>query len=60
MLKPGYWAFIQWIADNDESAETDPVALSELVTVTMVADLFVKDPLEIAKAVLRLRKRDSQ
>lgn len=48
---------IDWIARNDETAESDPEVLATLVSVTMVADLWSREPMQIAKKVLT-RRRD--
>lgn len=46
---------IQWIALNDESAEHDPEVMAEVPSVLCIADLFDKDPLDVARAVVRWR-----
>lgn len=47
---------IQWIADNDETGETDSKVMAELISVMLVADLFDKSPAYIARRVLLVRQ----
>lgn len=57
MARASYKRAIEWIAVNDETACTDVEELSALVSVVMVADLWERDPVDVAKDVLRSRRR---
>ena len=46
---------VAWIAEMDESAEMDPHIMSGVPSVILLAELFGKDPLEVAKAIIRKR-----
>lgn len=46
---------IQWIALNDEPNEHDPDVVATWISTMLVADLFDKEPDEIAEAVVRHR-----
>jgi hypothetical protein len=47
---------IEWIAENDQTAETDWTEMEDFVSVVLVADLFDKDPAEVARRVIKKRK----
>lgn len=51
-----YQKAVDWIADNDEDAEMDMTVISEQPTVLLVADLWSKEPMTVAKAVFNSRK----
>lgn len=53
-----YRKAIEWIALNDEPGETDLDAMSQMISVALIADLWVKEPETVAKAVLRYRKKN--
>lgn len=55
-----YQRAIDWIASNDEALETDLKAISDQITVLLVADLWSKDPVAVAKAVKARRAREKQ
>lgn len=55
--RPGYREAVEWIALNDETGETDVEAMSGLISIAMVADLWGKDSMTVAKAVIAKRKR---
>lgn len=48
---------IDWIAENDEAGEDRADEMEGLISVQLVADLFDKDPAEIARRVIK-RRRD--
>jgi hypothetical protein len=48
---------IVWIACNDDNAETDLDVIKEQITVLMVADMFDRDPDEVAVDVLNSRRK---
>jgi hypothetical protein len=52
-----YKRALQWIADNDEPMETDVEAMSELISVLLIADLYDVSPRAVADGVMRLRRR---
>ena len=47
---------VNWIAQNDETGETDQGAVADLVSVMLLADLAGKTPEQVAKDVLKARK----
>lgn len=48
---------IDWIAENDETGIERAHEMQDLISVALVADLFGKDPMEIAVRVIN-RRRD--
>lgn len=54
-VRPSLRDAIQWIADNDETGETDIEVLETLISVMLVADLFGKSPVYIATRVMAVR-----
>ena len=56
MSRASYTKAVRWIADNDEDSETNLQIISELVTVCLVADVWEREPLDVAKAVLHERR----
>ena len=46
---------VNWIAQNDETGETDQGAVADLVSVMLLADLAGKTPEQVAKDVLKAR-----
>lgn len=54
-MRASYRMGIQWIADNDEPDEMDPSVIDGFISVQLLADLFGKDPLVVAKAVAKAR-----
>jgi hypothetical protein len=59
-MAPSYKRAVEWLALNDETAETDEEIVAMLVTTCLVADLWAKEPLDVAKAVLRYRAREER
>jgi hypothetical protein len=61
-VRISYKAAVQWIAFNDEWIEpevgTDLESTAEMLTVVMLADLAGKTPQQVAKDVLKIRKRE--
>ena len=43
---------VQWIALNDESTCHDVEEMAEMISVMLVADLYDKDPIDVARAVV--------
>jgi hypothetical protein len=56
-MRPSYKKAVSWIAENDEPTESDPVVVSEMISVSLVADLFDKDPLRVAADVISCRRK---
>jgi hypothetical protein len=50
-------AAIDWIALNDEPGESDIDTVALQISVVLVADLWQREPAEIARKVLARRKR---
>lgn len=50
-------AAVRWIAENDETAETEVAELEALVSVALVADVWGKSPHVVALEVLRERAK---
>jgi hypothetical protein len=46
---------IQWIALNDEPSELDAEVVAESISCLLVADLFDKEPIEVARTVVKHR-----
>jgi hypothetical protein len=57
MRRASYRATVRWIADNDESAETDLEVIKFLPSVLLIADVFGLDHDRVARDVLRLRAK---
>lgn len=55
MSRPSLKAAIQWIALNDETAETDPEIIAQFISVALVADLWGHTPRDVADLVVRQR-----
>lgn len=55
MKRASYREGVEWIAVNDEPAETDINVIAELISTVLLADLFGKDPMDVARAVLKVR-----
>lgn len=58
MARASYRAAVRWIAINDEPGELDPDALQWAVTTLLIADIFGKEPLDVAKAIVRIRRKE--
>jgi hypothetical protein len=54
--KTMYREAIEWIAFNDDEAETDIEVIRQQQTVVLVADIFHMVPGVIAREVIRLRQ----
>lgn len=55
-----YRRMIAWMGDNDETGETDVEIVASLISTVMVADVFGKEPVDVAKAVLRYRRHEAK
>lgn len=49
---------IAWIARNDEDECMNVEEVQHLTTVCLVADLFAKDPHDIAERVIKFRREE--
>lgn len=61
MAHRGYRFAVEWVALNDGAGDDDARsvdAVAGLVSVLLVADLYEKEPAEVARAVVRVRKRE--
>lgn len=57
MARASYREAIDWIAENDESAERDVNVMAEVPTVVLVAEVFRKPAATVALAVVRQREK---
>lgn len=55
-MAASYLKGIDWIAANDEPTERNPVTVSEMISATLLAELFDKEPLEVGLDVVKARK----
>ena len=63
MKRASYRNAVEWIALMDSAADNDaldPLTVSELVTVGLVADIFDVDPHKIGADIVRYRKREKK
>jgi hypothetical protein len=56
-MRASYRAGIRWIAENDEPDSLDIEEISGYISTLLLADLFGKDPYDVARAIVRERKR---
>lgn len=56
-MKQGYKFGVEWIARNDETACLEVDEVQHFISTLLLADLFGKEPAEVAKDVVRLRLR---
>jgi hypothetical protein len=57
MARASYRKAVEWIAHNDEPGDRDPESVSEFISTLLVADIFGKEPLTVARAIIRYRER---
>lgn len=60
-VKRGYKFGVRWIADNDDPGSSDAQnveAVKGYISVLLLADLFGKDALEVAEAVVKVRRQE--
>ncbi len=50
-MRASYKRAVEWIAMNDEDHEKNPHEMARLISVTMVADLWGRDALDVATAI---------
>lgn len=64
-MRASYRVGVEWIALNDESGwtsgndEQDARAIAGFISTQLLADLFGKDAEDVAKAVVRYRRRNT-
>lgn len=56
MKRASYREGVEWIARNDEPEEMSAEVMAGMVSVSLLADLFGKEAVEVASAVIRFRK----
>ena len=56
MTRPSLTSAIAWIAANDEDCSHDPCEIRTLISVQLVADLWVVSDDEVARRVVRVRE----
>jgi hypothetical protein len=56
--RASYREGVQWIADNDEPTSGDVEQISGQISTLLLADLFEKDPIDVARAILRVRLKE--
>ena len=49
---------VRWIAENDETAETEAEEMETLISVLLVADVWSKPVETVARDVIRLRLKN--
>ncbi len=57
MKRASYREGVAWIALNDEPTDLDPESVDGYVATLLLADLFGKEPREVAEAVVRYRRK---
>jgi len=57
--KQGYRFGVRWIAENDEPDTLDAEEVSGYISTLLLADLFGKDALDVARDVVRARERSA-
>lgn len=58
-MRASYREAIAWIAENDEPSFNEVEDIASTLTVLLIADLWRKEPEEVARAVIRYRKKQS-
>jgi hypothetical protein len=53
---PTYFNAVAWVALNDDTECMDAEQIQEQISAVLVADLFEKEPAEVAQDIIRLRK----
>jgi len=55
MKRASYRAAIAWIAWNDEPSDDNPESVSEMISASLIADIFGVDPLRVGSDIVRYR-----
>lgn len=61
--KPSWLKMARWVADNDSAGDDDALdveAVSQLVTVALIADTTGVSPLTVAEKIVQLRKKENE
>lgn len=56
LRRPSYKKGLEWIAENDEPGQVNPQIVSESISVLLLADLFCREPFDVAISVVKRRK----
>ncbi len=56
MKRASYRKAVDWIAQNDEPTDANPVTIGELISTTLVAEIFGVSTERVAADILRHRK----
>lgn len=59
-MKPKYINAIQWVAFNDDPSVLNVKQIEESITVQLIADVFGKNSLDVARDIYQLRIDDMQ
>lgn len=57
MARASYRYGVRWIAENDEAECMDVEEVAGFISTLLLADLFGKDPDEVARAIVKARRR---
>lgn len=60
-MAASYRAAVSWIAENDDAGSNDaldPEVVAGYVTTILVADVWDKEPEEVAAAIVKYRKKN--
>lgn len=55
--RASYREGVAWIALNDEPSDVDPDSVASYISTMLLADLFGKEPADVAKAIVRKRRQ---
>lgn len=58
MRRPGYREGVRWIADNDEPRLLEEKLVINQLTALLLSDLFGVEPSQVARDVIKIRKRE--
>lgn len=57
---PRYQYGVEWIAVNDEPSEMATEVVKDQISTILLADLFYKEPEEVAEDIIKVRKRGNE
>lgn len=55
-MREGYRFGVRWIAENDDADTLDVEAVAGYISTLLLADLFHKQPADVAKDIVRWRQ----
>lgn len=55
-----YLRGIEWIANNDEPDEKNPIVLANMISVLLLADMFDLLPEDVVKDILKIKENDHE